>query len=45
MWDFSISRSLGLMVKTLPFIVFRLIVYFGIAVAYVLVTGKYQYWM
>jgi hypothetical protein len=39
MWDFSISRSLGLMVKTLPFIVFRLIVYFGIAVAYVLVTG------
>ena len=39
MWDFSINRSLGLMVKTLPFIVFRLIVYFGIAVAYVLVTG------
>ncbi|HVX81674.1 MAG TPA: hypothetical protein VHB23_09855 [Devosiaceae bacterium] len=39
MWDFSIPRSLGLMVKTVPFIVFRLIVYFGIAVAYVLVTG------
>lgn len=39
MWDFSISRSLGLMVRTLPFIVFRLIVYFGVAVAYVLVTG------
>jgi hypothetical protein len=39
MWDFSISRSLGLMLRTAPFIVFRLIVYFGIAVAYVLVTG------
>ena len=39
MWDFSIGRTLGLMGKTLPFIVFRIIVYFGIAVAYVLVTG------
>lgn len=39
MWDFSISRTLGLMGRTLPFIVFRIIVYFGIAVAYVLVTG------
>ena len=39
MWDFSINRSLGLMVRTVPFIVFRMLVYFGIAVAYVLVTG------
>ena len=39
MWDFSIGRTLGLMGQTLPFIVFRIIVYFGIAVAYVLVTG------
>ena len=39
MWDFSISRSLDLMVKTMPFIVFRVVVYAGIAVAYVLVTG------
>lgn len=39
MWDFSIGRTLGLMGKTLPFIVFRIIVYFGIAVAYVLTTG------
>jgi len=39
MWDFSIGRTLGLMGKTLPFIVFRIVVYFGIAVAYVLVTG------
>jgi hypothetical protein len=39
MWDFSIGQTLGLMARTLPFIVFRIIVYFGIAVAYVLVTG------
>ncbi|MEO5806789.1 hypothetical protein [Devosia sp.] len=39
MWDFSISRALGMMGKTMPFILFRMVVYFGIAVAYVLVTG------
>ena len=39
MWDFSIGRTLGLMGQTLPFIIFRIIVYFGIAVAYVLLTG------
>src|SRR3954454_14021928 len=39
MWDFSICRTLSIMGQTLPFIVFRIIVYFGIAVAYVLVTG------
>jgi hypothetical protein len=39
MWDFSIGRTFGLMMKTMPFIVFRILVYAGIAVAYVLVTG------
>jgi hypothetical protein len=39
MWDFSIGRSFAMMAKTAPFIVFRVIVYFGIALAYVLVTG------
>lgn len=39
MWDFSIGRALGLMARTSPFIVFRIIVYFGIAVAYVLATS------
>ena len=39
MWDFSIGRSFGLMAKTMPFIVFRVLVYAGIAVAYVLATG------
>ena len=39
MTDFSFGISMGLMRKTAPFIVFRMAVYFGIAVAYVLVTG------
>lgn len=39
MWDFSISRSLGLMGKTMPFILLRVAIYAGIAAAYVLVTG------
>lgn len=39
MWDFSMGRALRLMVATMPFIVLRCAVYFGIAVAYVLVTG------
>jgi hypothetical protein len=39
MWDFSMATALGLMRKTAPFLLFRIAVYFGIAVAYVLVTG------
>ena len=39
MWDFSISRGLGLMARTWPFVAFRMVVYFGIAVAYVVATG------
>lgn len=39
MWDFSVGRALGMMVKTWPFIAFRMVVYFGIALAYILVTG------
>lgn len=39
MWDFSIGQALRLMLKTMPFIVFRIMVYAGIAIAYVAVTG------
>lgn len=39
MWDFSVGRALGLMVNTLPFILLRIAVYFGAALAYVLITG------
>jgi hypothetical protein len=39
MADFSVGKSMQLMRKTSPFIVFRIVVYFGIAAAYVLATG------
>ncbi|PBC02021.1 hypothetical protein [Mesorhizobium sp. WSM3860] len=39
MWDFSIGRSVSIMMRTWPFIVFRIIVYFGITVAYIMATG------
>ena len=39
MWDFSVGRALGLMFKTSPFVLLRMAVYFGAALAYVLVTG------
>ncbi|MBA2779931.1 hypothetical protein [Billgrantia kenyensis] len=39
MWDFKVGQALGLMLKTMPFILFRLAVYFGVALAYVLMTG------
>ena len=39
MTDFSFGTSMTLMRRTAPFLVFRILVYFSIAVAYVLVTG------
>ena len=39
MWDFSSASRSALMGKTMPFILFRLVVYVGIAIAYVLATG------
>ena len=39
MWDFSFGRALTMTMQTLPFIVLRLIVYAGIALAYVLTVG------
>ena len=39
MWDFSIARSFGLLLQTLPFILLRLAVYLGVALAYVAATG------
>ncbi len=39
MWDFSIAKALGLMVRTLPFVLFRVVVYFAISAAFVIVTG------
>ncbi len=39
MWDFSISAALGLMRRTAPFLVFRVIVYFGVTAALIIATG------
>lgn len=39
MADFKIAVAVSLMRKTAPFLAFRLAVYFGVAFAYVLVTG------
>ena len=39
MWDFDFGRTLGIMFRTWPFIALRLVVYFGITLAYVLATG------
>jgi hypothetical protein len=40
MWDFDIGRSVSVMIRTWPFIVFRMIVYFGITLAYIVATGS-----
>lgn len=39
MWDFEVGRALKLMVRTMPFVLFRLAVYFGVALGYILITG------
>ncbi|HEY8948328.1 MAG TPA: hypothetical protein VIM56_05540 [Rhizomicrobium sp.] len=39
MWDFSFGKSVGMILRTLPFIVLRLVVYVGIAVAYIFAVG------
>lgn len=39
MWDFDVGRIFGILVKTMPFIVFRLLIYLGVAFGYLLVTG------
>ncbi|WP_099826499.1 hypothetical protein [Oceaniglobus indicus] len=39
MWDFSIGGALGMMGRTLPFILMRIAVYFGITLGYILITG------
>ena len=39
MWDFSIGQSLSIMARTWPFIVLRMVVYFGITLAYIVAMG------
>lgn len=33
MWDFDIGRKVGIMARTMPFILLRVAVYLGIALA------------
>ena len=39
MKDFSFRKVLGLLAKTAPFLVFRFLIYFGITLGFVLITG------
>ena len=39
MWDFHFGKAIGLTVRTLPFVVLRLVVFVGIGVAYLLAVG------
>ncbi len=39
MWDFSLGASFAAMVRTAPFIVLRMAIYFGIALLYIIATG------
>jgi hypothetical protein len=39
MWDFSFSKAVGMVMKTLPFVVLRLVVFVGIGFAYLLTVG------
>ncbi len=39
MWDFSISNAFGAMARTTPYLVVRMLVYFGIALLYIVATG------
>jgi hypothetical protein len=39
MWDFSLSKTFGIMGRTMPFILLRMAVFFGITIAYIFATG------
>ena len=39
MWDFKLGVAFGAMQRTLPFLLARMLVYFGIALLYILSTG------
>lgn len=39
MWDFDIGRTIGILIRTLPFILMRMVIYFGITLAFILSTG------
>lgn len=40
MWDFSFSRAMAMVLQTLPFVILRLVIYVGIAFAYLFAVGS-----
>jgi hypothetical protein len=39
MWDFNFGKAVGMVMKTMPFVVLRLLVFIGIGMAYLFTTG------
>lgn len=39
MWDFSFGKAIGMVAKTMPFIVLRIVVFVGIGIAYMVAIG------
>lgn len=39
MWDFEIGKAAAVLVRTMPFVLLRVAVYFGISLAYIVATG------
>jgi hypothetical protein len=39
MWDFSFGKAVGMVMRTLPFVVLRLVVFVGIGIAYMAAIG------
>src|SRR5690606_19410992 len=39
MWDFAIGRTFGIVIRTWPFVILRIVVHFSITVAYVISNG------
>jgi hypothetical protein len=39
MWDFSFGKAIGMVARTAPFVVLRMLVYFGIGFAYLIAIG------
>lgn len=39
MWDFSIGKTIGILLKTMPFILTRMVIYFAITLTFILATG------
>jgi hypothetical protein len=39
MWDFSFSKAIGMVISTLPFVLLRMLAYFGVRFAYLMTVG------